>query len=489
MGLSQEQIATLFTPFSQADGSISRNFGGTGLGLAISKRLVTMMGGEFEVHSRPGQGSTFTFTAVLAVQQGECAPSHAPPDLQGLRVLVVEDHPATSKILSKALESFSFVATVAESGEQGLQEFRRAAATETPFDLLLLDYRLPGINGEAVARAVREVPASGKRPKILMLSSLGAAKIVEGCLAAGCDRVIDKPVSRAALLTAIITLYDNHQEESPAASHAKRDGAHRRLAGARVLVVEDNHINQLVSREILEKAGVLVDMAENGDKALEAVFKNDYQLVLMDIQMPGMDGLQATRIIRASGIKRLAELPIVAMTAHAIKGDEEVSLAAGMNDHITKPIAPQVLYATMEKWLTPKQGPSAASVSQGTHSLGSRELPQRIPGIDLELAMTLLGDAELVRHVLRQFVAQYTGEADRILEQLRERHWDEACRSLHSLKGVVGTICAQELYPIVVELENKCLGQQAPSELLAAFKEAHERLVEGLKDFVPLADD
>ena len=489
MGLSEEQVATLFTPFSQADGSISRNFGGTGLGLAISKRLVAMMGGEFEVHSRPGQGSTFTFTAVLAVQPGPSAPPHPPLDLQGLKVLVVEDHPATRKILGKALESFSFVATAVESGEQGLQEFRRAAATETPFELLLLDYRLPGMTGEAVARAVREVPANGKRPKILMLSSLGAAKIVEGCLAAGCDRVIDKPVSRTALLAAIIKLYDNHQEESPAASHVQRDGAHRRLAGARVLVVEDNHINQLVAREILEQAGVLVDMAEDGDKALEAVLHNDYQLVLMDIQMPGMDGLQATRIIRASGLKRLAELPIVAMTAHAIKGDEEVSLAAGMNDHITKPIDPQVLYATMEKWLPPKQEPLAAAESQGKPALGSGELPLLIPGIDLELAMTLLGNFELVRHVLRQFVARYTGEADRILKLLRERHWDEAYRSLHSLKGVVGTICAQELYPLVVELEKKCRGEQAPPELLAAFKEAHERLVENLKDFRPPAAD
>ncbi|MDP2003383.1 MAG: response regulator [Desulfurivibrionaceae bacterium] len=481
LGLTEEQIDNLFTPFTQADGSISRNYGGTGLGLAISKRLVDLMGGDLEVQSRPGQGSTFSFTAVLAAQPQLPEPDHAGVDLRGLRVLVVEDHPATREILHKALESFSFQVTAVESGEKGLEEFRGAAKTEHPFDLLLLDYRLSGISGDIVARAVREMLPPGGQPKILLLTSVGAWKIVERCLEAGCDSVMDKPVSRAGLFDAITRLFD--KDHSACDALPEKKALHRRIAGARVLVVEDNEINQQVATEILQRAGVLVDLADNGEEAVEAVLTKEYDLVLMDIQMPGMDGLEATRVIRASGIKRLSDLPIVAMTANAIKGDEALSLAAGMNDHITKPIDPKVLFAALEKWLPQNAQPAAAATAQETSPVGPEDLPQRIPGIDLELALKRLGSTELCKGVLRQFVEHYSGGADTILEQIRNRQWDEACRALHSLKGVAGAICAQELYAITVDLEKNCKVEQAPLDLLAAFKEEHDTLIENLQPF------
>ncbi|MGV1098858.1 PAS domain S-box protein [Thiovibrio sp. JS02] len=487
MGMTEAQVGNLFMPFSQADGSISRNYGGTGLGLAICKRLVELMGGKFEVRSCPGLGSTFSFTVELAAQ------SEASESLQfhtNLRVLVVEDHPATREILRKALESFSFLVTDVDSGEKGLEEFQKAVKSARPFDLLLLDYRLPGISGEEVARAVRERQPSGGAPKILVLTSLGAAKIVEACLAAGCDGVIDKPVSRSGLFDAIIRLYGKKGAAGAAGTAlTPKDALAGRLAGARILVVEDNQINQQVAREILQRAGVLVDIANNGEEALEAILKNEYELVLMDIQMPGMDGLQVTRIIRASGIRRLAALPIVAMTAHAIKGDEALSLGAGMNDHITKPIDANVLFAALGKWLPRKTAAAVPSPPQKGEPIRPEGLPAEIRGIDLELAMKRLGSAKLCTSVLRQFVEHYEGEADRIVEQMRNRRWDEAYRALHSLKGVVGTICAQELHGIVVALEKNCKEQQAPTGLLAAFTESHARLIEELQPLrVPTSD-
>ncbi|MFH1021112.1 MAG: response regulator [Pseudomonadota bacterium] len=482
LGLTGEQIGNLFTPFSQADGSITRNYGGTGLGLAISKRLVDLMGGDIEVQSRPGLGSTFSFTAVLVAQPRLPEPVHSRIDLRGLRVLVIEDHPASREILHKALESFSFLVTAVDSGEKGIEEFNGAANTEHPFDLLLLDYRLSGISGDIVARAVREVQPKDGQPKILLLTSVGAWKIVDQCLEAGCDAVIDKPVSRSGLFAAITRLFDKDNSAGDEALPEK-EALHRRIAGARVLVVEDNEINQQVAAEILQRAGILVDLAENGEEAVEAVLNNDYDLVLMDIQMPRMDGLEATRVIRASGSQRLTALPIVAMTANAIKGDEALSLAAGMNDHITKPIDPKVLFAVLGKWLPQNAQPAAEAKRQGPSPIGPEDLPSRIPGIDLELALQRLGSSELCKAVLRQFVEHYTGGADTILAQIRNRQWDEACRALHSLKGVAGAICAQELYAVTVDLEKTCKEQQAPLELLSAFKNEYDTLIENLQPF------
>ncbi|HIJ90788.1 MAG: PAS domain S-box protein [Desulfobulbaceae bacterium] len=486
MGLTEDQIGNLFTPFSQADGSISRNYGGTGLGLAICKRLVDLMGGGFEVQSRPGQGSTFSFTAVFASHPNALESHSFPVELQGLRVLVVEDNPATREILHKALDSYSFLTTVVESGEKGIEEFRRAARAETPFDFLLLDYLLPGINGDGVARAVREMQEDVKQPKILVLTSVGAAKIVETCIDAGCDAVIDKPVSRSGLFNAIIRLYG--QENSAGATgsaESEKNDVLRMLAGTKILVVEDNQINQEVAREVLQRAGVLVDIANTGEEALGLVVKNEYDLVLMDIQMPGMDGLETTGKIRASGIKRLAALPIVAMTAHAIKGDAELSLAAGMNDHITKPINPKVLFATIGKWLAPDSRPTVLSPPQEALPMLSSdaELSGQVSGLDQRLALERLGSVDLYKSVLFQFCENYSAAADTIIDEMRSRHWEEARLRLHSLKGVVGTICAKELYDITVYLEKNCKEQQLHPERLLAFKELYDKLINELQSF------
>lgn len=477
MGLTEEQLGTLFTPFSQADGSISRNYGGTGLGLAISKRLVELMHGEFEVQSRPGQGSSFSFTAVLAEQPARAVSFPASNDLQGLRVLVVEEHPSTQKILRKALESFSLQVSVVENGEKGLDEFRRAAKQGAPFSLVLLDYRMPGKNGELVTQAVRALPLEGVPPKILVLSSTGGAHAVESCLAAGCDAVVDKPLSRVGLLMAIIRLYEQRNGVEDGVVLSEEQIILNRIDGARVLVVEDNPINQQVVREILRRAGVLVGIANDGYEALAELHENEYDLVLMDIMMPGMDGLQATRAVRASGIQRLVDLPIIAMTGFATREDEELSLAAGMNDHIVKPIVPKVLLATIAQWLPLESHLSIFGQPQEVSADSVGGILPNITGIDQELAMKRLGSTTLHAKLLHSFAEQYPEEADRIIAKIERRSWDDAARALHSLKGVVGAICAQALYDLTVELEQACKKQQAPVALMAAFKACHDQLI------------
>ncbi|MFZ5774018.1 MAG: PAS domain S-box protein [Thermodesulfobacteriota bacterium] len=477
-GLSEEQLAKLFTPFSQADGSISRTHGGTGLGLAISKRLVELMGGELGAESTPGRGSTFSFTLPLVESTG--TPSPGPSGLPGLRILVVEDNPATRAILSRALESFACEVAAVASGEECLATIERHGA-ETPFDLILLDYRLPGLSGEAVARAVRERTEGRGLPRILMLTGTRIEEVISQCLAAGCDRVVSKPVSRTGLLAAILATLNPSQASEPAIPQPRSTTSRLRFDGARILLVEDNQINQQVACEILEQMGIRVETADNGEEALTLVQNNQYDLVLMDIQMPRLDGLEATRRIRASGEERLHRLPIVAMTAHAIKGDEELSLAAGMNDHITKPIDPAILAATLGKWLPKDSSPPAAAQPASSPEVPAG-LPREIAGIDVALGLERLGNAELYRKVLLAFAENYHSTAGSVATMLQAGEWEEAQRTLHTLKGVVGTLCAQTLYASTVALEKACLERQVPSELLTAFQHDHATLVESLRN-------
>jgi CheY-like chemotaxis protein len=247
------------------------------------------------------------------------------------------------------------------------------------------------------------------------------------------------------------------------------------------LLVEDNQINQQVAREILERAGIVVDTADNGEAALALVLKERYDLVLMDIQMPGMDGLETTRRIRGSGVERLASLPIVAMTAHAMKGDEALSLGAGMNDHVTKPIEPKILFATLKNWLPSKEAPVNSIPPPGEMPAVEGALPGEIPGLDLALGLERLGDARLYRNILCQFAEKYATRAETIAGLIQQQRWEEACPALHAMKGVVGTICAQQLFGLIVELEKGCQAQLVSSEILAAFKENHAALIQALR--------
>jgi two-component system sensor histidine kinase/response regulator len=355
IGIDPEARGRMFKAFMQADGSTSRRFGGTGLGLAISKQLIEMMGGEIDVDSVPGQGSTFHFTAALArsvkAAQALTEPLH---DLRGLHVLIVEDNPTNSTILERYVSACGLVSTVVDRGERALALMREAAARQAPYDVALVDMKMPGMNGLELGAAIR-ADASLAATRLIMLTSLSSADVA-AAREVGFAAYLNKPVRRAELFQCISAVMGT----APAASAPLRAAEPELPAVLRVLLVEDNRVNQEICKAMLKKLGCEVDLAADGRAGVEAAFGNRYDLVLMDCQMPVMDGFEATSTIRAREAELDAELrasglppqrlPVVALTANAMTGDRERCLAAGMDDYLAKPFKKDQLEATLAKW-------------------------------------------------------------------------------------------------------------------------------------------
>jgi two-component system sensor histidine kinase/response regulator len=461
IGLTQEQIGNLFQAFSQADTSTTRKFGGTGLGLTICKRLVDLMGGEIWVESEPGQGSTFFFTAnfELGTEKAKkpLVPSHS---LRGMKVLVVDDNATSREILQEMLESFTFEVTQAASGEEGLGELEKALANR-PFELVIMDWKMPGMDGIEASKIIKNHPRLSKIPAIIMVTNYGREEIMHQAEKAGLDGFLIKPVNPSVFFDAIMQAFsEGVPSTAPAFERGVAAGTEPRHAiqGARVLLVEDNEINQQVAMEILAGANIEVSLAINGQEAVKAVTENDYDAVLMDVQMPVMDGHEATRILRRD--PRFRDLPIIAMTAHAMAGDRENSLAAGMNDHITKPIDPEELYRTLGHWLD-RPAPMAAAKPVAkepveiTTADESPELPE-LEGIDVESGLRrLLGNRKTYRRILMKFRKDFLAAADTIKTLVSEENYTEAEILAHTVKGAAGNIGARELEGAAATLE-KC---------------------------------
>ena len=349
IGMSTEEQSRLFESFSQADSSITRRFGGTGLGLAISKALTTKMGGAIGVESVRGQGSTFTFTVVLRRAERRTA-VRTTPEIEGRRVLVVDDDAIARRALAEILEPWRLHVAVAESGSAALAAVHEAARRGTPFDLVLMDWKMPGQNGVEVAEAIRVDSAGSKPPVIVMVSAFGRADVFESAKRAGIESFLVKPVNPSLLLETIQSLFATStgtRESAPAAASTPSE----QLKGSHVLVAEDNDINQQIVEHLLERLGITVTFADNGREAVDAALAPGaaFDAVIMDVQMPVMDGLEATRLIRR---KIDAEtLPIIAMTAHAMEQERQMCLDAGMNDHLTKPVDPKSLTRTLTRWI------------------------------------------------------------------------------------------------------------------------------------------
>ena len=460
IGLSDKQKDNLFKSFSQADTSTTRKYGGTGLGLAICKRLVSMMGGEIWVESEFGEGSTFVFTAVFGIdRQGGVSSERTPLNLRGAKVLVVDDNPTSRQILQDMLESLSFDVSLAASGEEGVAEIA-ASADNKPYELVVLDWKMPGIDGIEAARQIKHDLDLPKQPAIILVTAYGREEVMQQSDKLGLDGFLLKPVSPSVMLDTIMQTFGKQDGKGSLAIDGTVKDIPRpaeALVGMRILLVEDNEINQQVASEILSNAGMDVALAQNGQEAFDKVQEQSFDVILMDIQMPVMDGYEATRAIRKweSEQQESAEiysLPIVAMTAHAMAGDSEKSIAAGMNDHITKPIDPEELFDTLIKWIQP--GEKIVTSIPDTANGVQPAFPDSIPGFDLNEGLRRLqGNTDLYRRLLVSFSKQYAQVIDSIRQAIDDGHFDEAHSLVHGIKGTAGNLAAKQLYSAAIDLE------------------------------------
>lgn len=478
IGLSAEQKGRLFQAFEQADTSTTRKYGGTGLGLVICQRLVEMMRGTIRVESEQGKGCIFVFTVRLGVSAelpgSPCVPDG---DLRGMNVLLVDDNLAVRDVIGRMLQAMSFRVSVAAGGIDAL-DMLRASSAEDPYRLVILDWKLDGMDGVQTSAAIRAGYWLSSQPKIILVTGHSEGEsFLENV--EGVDGLLMKPLTCSSLFDAIMVAFGKPiavREDGPDGPAVSR--ALSSVQGGSVLLVEDNEINQEVAKELLEQAGVTVTLAANGRKAVEAVKENVFDLVLMDIQMPEMDGYEATRMIREWEVSTSREtpLPIIAMTAHAMDGDSKKSEQAGMNDHITKPIDPVMLYKTLQKWIPLKAGAPASAPSAPA---ALAELPPALKGTGLDLNKGLYhlgGRAALYLDLINRFVANYNGVSGVVRSQLAAGRRDEVLRQIHPLKGLSGSLGAIALQKAVAALDDALRENSHPTQELDAFCLEFDRL-------------
>jgi len=475
IGLTPEQGARLFQSFEQADSSVTRRYGGTGLGLVISRRLAEMMGGQTGFDSQPGVGSNFWFTVRLG-RSGEVARVLLPePDLRGCRILFVDDNAHAREVIGELLRSMTFKVRTADSGPAALAEATRAAAAGEPYEIVFLDWQMPGMDGITVARRLRELPLVPP-PALAIVTAYGRDELVDLAAEAGIGEVLIKPVTASTLFNTAIRLLGStslrRSDAAAAPGEAERDGL-AEIAGARILLVEDNALNQEVASELLEQAGFVVELADNGAVAIDKLRQNPgepYDLVLMDVQMPVMDGFEATREIRR--LEGFAGLPIVAMTANAMASDREQCLSAGMNDHLAKPIDPGALWRALRRWIRPGPGKSRGALPAVPAAL---QPPPELAAlaecgeVDVARGLALVrGQESLYQSLLARFVAGQRDFADRLGSALACGDTASARRLAHTLKGIAAQIGADRLSRSAGELENAIARPEGAPETLAS---------------------
>ena len=488
IGLKEEQLGQLFQSFQQADTSTSRKFGGTGLGLAISKRLAELMGGTVGVESQYGKGSTFWFTARLAKGAGKTKGLLPHPDLRGRRVLVVDDNEASRIVLQEMLESMAFEVKTVCSGAQALQEVRSAGDSGKPYEVALLDWRMPEMDGIQTARAIRALPIS-PLPHMVMVTAFGREEVLKEASLAGLEDVLIKPTTSSTLFNTLVQVLGcARKTEAGAGGGAATDIAGlESIKGAVILLAEDNEFNQEIATELLREAGFVVDVAADGQKAIEALAGRTYEAVLMDMQMPVMDGVAATLEIKKDA--RYREIPIIAMTANVMSADIQRCLQAGMVDHVSKPIDPEELFSKLLKWVKPRcagSGPGAVRAAARTDGPGAGvevELPE-IPGLDTVLGLKrVMGKRRFYRAMLHKYLENQGRAPQEIRTSLDAGDRGTAERLAHTAKGVSGNIGAtgvQELAAAVEKAIRDGADREGIEALIEPLEAAHGMLVQQL---------
>ncbi|MES2257155.1 MAG: response regulator [Pseudomonadota bacterium] len=485
IGLSAEQAAKLFHAFTQADSSTTRRFGGTGLGLAISERLVRMMEGRIWLESEPGVGTTFFFEVELGTVTAPLpTPASLPSALRGRRALVVDDNANARQILVAQLAQLDMIAQAVDSGEAALTELRRASAAQSPYPLVLMDWKMPGLDGVAATRAIRADPAIAGTPVVIMVTAYGREQVGAAARDGGApDGILLKPVTPELLAEALCR---TGQADSGGAASAPAIRPER-LPGVRLLLVEDNPVNQQLAQELLEQEGAQVAVAANGRLALDtlaALGVRHFDAVLLDLQMPEMDGHEAARRIRL--MEGGQHLPLIAMTAHAMLEERERCLAAGMNDHLAKPVDTDLMVAKLAHWIGPAAmaqashraaSPDAVAAMSGSERVALPDgaaamptagqpsgasvaataagLPSTLPGVDLAAGLHRCGgNVQLYRSLLTQFHGHFSATAAQVQQLCDAGELEQASRLVHAIKGAAANLAMDQLVEAALALES-----------------------------------
>ncbi|MBF0225165.1 MAG: transporter substrate-binding domain-containing protein [Desulfobacterales bacterium] len=490
IGMSDLQISKLFSSFVQADASMTRQFGGTGLGLAICKNLVKMMAGDIWVESELGKGSTFYFTAWFKLQEKtKETKTFIPEDFSNMKVLVVDDNLSAREILSSMLTSFSFKVAQASSGHEALYLLEQIS-TNTRYDLILMDWQMPGMDGIETAKRIKNNPNLDKIPAILMVSAYGREEVRKQAEKIGLDGFLNKPVNPSLLLDTIMEVFGKQTGNSLnllAEATYSVEGIEE-IRGTKILIIEDNEINQQIATELLESEGFIVEIANNGLEGLDKIKKGQsnllYGAAIMDIQMPLMDGYTATIEIRKwedeSGFKN--HLPIIAMTAHAMAGEREKCINAGMNDYLTKPVKPKDLFKSLVKWVEP--------IERGVYQKKTKSeefdiyLPSELPGIDIKAGLgRVAGNKKLYKELLLKFCNKYNDLGEQIKLAIDSNDMNKAHELSHMIKGMAGNIGAESLYNAAADLDIAIKKKETKDfeTLLKKFSSILSQLIEVIK--------
>ena len=495
IGIPKDRMVSIFEKFTQADAGTTRRYEGTGLGLSIVKQLVEHMGGRIWVESEEDRGSIFRFTLPFSRQPEETGFTLFPSaDIRELRVLVVDDNATNREILTRRLAAWGMRPSGAMDGPTGLEALSRAHEEGDPFHIVLVDMQMSGMDGADFCRAakardhLREIP-------LVLLASLGVRGEARKVRELGFAAYLTKPASHSDLFEVLSQLLGGKDfaAESLITRHTVRELRRlKKAVGARILVVEDNATNREVVLGILEKLGLSVDAAENGLEALEHVKSAPYDLVLMDVQMPLMDGLTATRKIRESDFDQ-KDLPIIAMTAHAFSADREKCLEAGMTDYISKPVSPRGLAEVLSRWLP--GAPDVAAPDPGpTPSDTSRTLDSS-PGPAIFDSTTfmerVLDDETLGRRVIHTFLDDMPRRMEALKESIEKKDAEETARRAHTIKGAASNVCAETAVSPAARIEQAAEAEDWPSveSLVVRLEAAHKTVREALEAFLRELED
>jgi signal transduction histidine kinase/CheY-like chemotaxis protein/HPt (histidine-containing phosphotransfer) domain-containing protein len=466
IGMTREQAAKLFQPFSQADMSTTRKHGGTGLGLSISRELAELMGGRIWLESEPGVGSTFNFTIWLEVGSATGSGKIVPEKLSRLRVLIVDDNAVAREILQEPLSALASRVDTVASGKEALAAIKEKDPAD-PYDIVFMDWRMPGMDGLETSRHIKSNETLQHQPAIVLVTAFGREEVREEAERLQLDGFLVKPVTKSTIVDTLVNVFAADSEETVTTDEGEQA---LRLRGARILLAEDNEINQQIAVELLECTGAMVKVANNGREAVDILSNGPqpppFDVVLMDLQMPEMDGYQATAKLRSDA--RFAALPIIAMTAHATIEERQRCLASGMNDHISKPIDPSALFETVARYYRSAPGTSAsvpaiAKTSDpvvktaGVPEVESRADNMEIPTVEglnsVEGLLRVAGNRKLYLKLLRQFSAQQSDAPGRITELLKAGDRPAAERTAHTVKGVAANLGVKTVQLAAGELE------------------------------------